>query len=129
MADDSKKTSYTTWILIIAAVVLVLVLAVLFYLIWKKLGTMDLRLSEKNKAVEDTRTQVVRLESESKARDDRVQELSKEMSALRESNTKLNYKMKELRNKSPSEPQVVIGSKAKKPVCNDASCNMGTDDA
>lgn len=125
MADDSKKTSYTTWIIVVAAIVLVLILAVMFYLLWRKLTAMDLRISEKAKIIDDTRTQVVRLESEFKARDDKIQELSKEMSVLRESNTELKYKMKELKSKTTSEPQVIIQSKGKK-TCSDGSCSTGS---
>ncbi len=121
MADDSKKTPYTTWAIIIGAVILILALAIVFYLLWRKLNNIDIRLSEKAKSIDDTRTQVVRMESEFKARDEKIQELSKEMSAIRESNTELKCKVKELKGKAI--PSVQIKSKAKA-SCADESCSI-----
>lgn len=121
MADDAKKTSYTTWVLIIGAIVVALALAVLFYLLWKKLSAIDLRMSEKAKVIDDAKAEIVRLGTENKARDEKIQDLGTQMSALRETNAELRYKLKELKGKSPSQS---IQIKGKSKQCNDESCSL-----
>lgn len=113
MADRDKKPNYVLWV-IIAIGICILCIMIGMYLLWRKISSTEIRIATSSKTVDDMRVTMAKLESELKAKDDKLQEMGKEVSMIRERQTKISYKMK-------------IGEKAqpiKKKTCDDDSCTL-----
>jgi peptidoglycan hydrolase CwlO-like protein len=132
MADKEKKPSYLIWIMIgIGVLALVLIFGIGFYLLWRKIVSSDIKLSTTAKTVEDLRVSHAKTEAEIKNKDEKIQELVKEMGDLKNENTKLVYQIKELKKASKPIQQTgfqtrsqtrVIGGK--KQNCDDGTCTQ-----
>jgi septal ring factor EnvC (AmiA/AmiB activator) len=66
---------------------------------------------------------IAKLESEIKSKDDKIQELSKVLSELKEKNTTLTYQIKEIKNGGVQKQKIQIGKKSKQ-ECNGNECTM-----
>lgn len=125
MAEKDKKPNYLIWILI-GVGILVLVLGVGFYLMWRKMSSADIKAATTGKIVEDLRVLVAKLEQEIKSKDEKLQELIKEVGDLKNKNTELSYQMKEIKKANKMSQQTMFQTKPtvriSKKQCDDNSC-------
>lgn len=128
MSDKEKKPSYLIWIMV-AVGVLVLVLGVGFYLLWRKISSSEIRVATTSKTVDDHRVALAKLEQEIKSKDEKMQELVKEVAELKNKNTELTYQLKELKKGAKTVQQtnypqgrnpIRLGQGSKN--CDDGSC-------
>lgn len=111
--------------------VLVLMLGIGFYLMWRKMSYTDIKAATTGKTVEDLRVTVAKLEQEIKAKDEKTQELVKEVGELKTKNTELSYQMKEIKKANkPTQstafnvrPTQAQRPNTKKQQCDDNSCS------
>lgn len=131
MTDKDKKPNYLIWIMI-GVGILVLVLGIGFYLMWRKMSSGDIKAATTGKTVEDLRVAVAKLEQEVKGKDEKMQELVREVGELKTKNTELSYQVKDLKkNSKPQQTtfqmrpqQTRIQSQGKKQQCDDNSCTQ-----
>lgn len=141
MADKDKKPSYLIWILI-AAGILVLVIGIGFYMLWRKSSASEVKAAVVNKTVEDVRVKIAQLEETIKTKDEKIQELTRDVGNLKEKNTELSYQIKEMKTSgygnnsrnngsfsSNRDKQIGSSKTQKKQInCDDNGCHDQVDD-
>lgn len=131
MADKDKKPSYLIWILI-AAGILILVIGIGFYMLWRKSSASEVKTAIMDKTVSDIRLKVAQLEELVKTKDEKMQDLVKEIGDLKQKNTELTYQIKELKknNTGTYAPRSGSNQRAvkKAPVCDENGCSDVVDD-
>jgi len=136
MADKEKKPNYLIWIMV-GIGIFVLVFGMGFYLMWRKMSFLDIKAATTGKTVEDLRVTIVKLESEIKNKDEKLQDLSKEVGELRNTNTTVTYQLKEIKKNMKLQRTSFAGSqqartqnssKKQQQNCNDDSCLQDVED-
>lgn len=137
MTNSDKKPNYLLWIML-GIGILVLLLGIGLYLLWRKMSSSEIKAATSSKTLEDMRVATVKLESELKAKDEKIQELVKDTGELRNKSTELSYQLKQIKkDKKPIQhtgfqsgtvnTQARIG-KSKKQSCDDGSCTTDVED-
>jgi peptidoglycan hydrolase CwlO-like protein len=109
MSSVDSKSKYTLFIMI-GLGILVCVIGIALYMMWRKMSATDIKLATVSKTSDDLRVSVAKLEQDIKYKNERVQELQNEISALKAENVKLSYKVKSLKREMPGK------------TCEDGTC-------
>lgn len=126
MTDKEKKPNILLWIMI-GVGLLILVLGIGFYLLWKKISSAEIRSATVSKVVDDLRVSVAKVEADSKSKDEKYQEMTKEIGDMKTKNTELTYQLREMKKSGKATPQMRIGSgKKQQAKCDGDGCEMNT---
>ena len=127
MADgDKKPTSYVTWF-IIGGIVLLIILGVIFYMMYRKSSSNEIKVAENDKSIQDMKMEINTLKAEVGKRDDKIHEQSERISNLEKSITELKFQLKLNNQSSSNTQQVGRRQKAKQKdgmVCDENGCTM-----
>lgn len=112
----------------IAVGIIIVLIGIGLYMLWRKISSSEIRLATTDKTVSDLRMSSSKIEQELKNRDEKIQELMKEVSDLRNKNTELSFQVKELKKQSKMKPQVRVQSKKSSKQCDDTGCTTDVQD-
>ena len=114
--------------------ILVLVLGIGFYLMWRKMSSGDIKAATTGKTVDDLRVSVAKLEQEIKGKDEKMQDLVKEVGELKNTNTTLAYQIKDIKKNikptqqtnfmRPQQTRMQGSGKKQQQNCDDGSCSQ-----
>lgn len=131
MAEGLKKPNL---IWIIAVAVVVIAIGVAMYMLYRRITYVDLEGVKRKDAMARVAVDVDGLKTELAHKEKQLQDITKENAALRESNTKIKYQIKELTNNFNGNMggmnnlglngQGTVGGKKRMMNCDDGSCAM-----
>lgn len=118
MADKDKKPNFMLWIAI-GIGVLIIVLGIAFYTLWKRISEVDIRTVTMDKKLQDQRAEIVQLKGRMDNKDDKIQSLTNQLMELEKQHIKLSFELERQVGKSV-QPTTRVGSR--KVQCTDAGC-------
>lgn len=109
--NPSKKSNYIIWILVAIGVV-ILLLGIGIYMIWRKSTFIELRMAEK-KPLDDLKATMITLQNDIKNRDEKIQKQSDEITSLNTKIIQFEYQVKDIKKTQFQSPPVITGRSRK----------------
>lgn len=129
MSDADTKSKLFGLPFLIGAGVIVIAILAAGYMVWKQLSSLSISNAEKSKSINEINTKLGKVETELKAKDEKVSNLVQEVSELK---GKVLLSERDIKDIKKNAKQVkTVGTKQKtkpnnKVECTEDSCVMGS---
>lgn len=116
MSTTDSKSKYIIFILI-GLGILICAVGIALYMMRRKMSSTEIKLATTSKTSDDLRVSMAKLEQEIKSKNEKMQDLQKDMLEIRNENTRLAYEIKALKK----------SNKKSNRTCDDSTCTTSVE--